>query len=258
MDLTWGGARYNFGSVTGRGLGTVADSLAAVRWAVFERGLVTMSELVCMLRTNFRGAKAERVRQELLRRAPKYGNDDGEVDEVAAWVTGVFSQEVRKHSCRRGGSYRAGIFSYGVHVLDGQYLGATPDGRRAGEPVSNGISPVNGTEMLGPTAVMRSAAKAGSSSLSDGTALNMRFSPALLASDESVDKLASLIQGYFTLGGRHVQFNVVDTETLKDAQAHPEKYPDLVVRVSGYCAYFTDLGRSVQEDIIARTEFGEV
>lgn len=258
MDLTWGGARYNFGSVTGRGLGTVVDSLAAVRWAVFERGMLTIEELVRLLCTNFRGAEGERIRQELVRRAPKYGNDDEEIDELAAWVTRVFSDEVKKHQCGRGGFYRPGIFSYGVHVLDGMYLGATPDGRRAGEPVSNGISPVNGTERAGPTAVLRSAARAGGSRLSDGTALNMRLSPALIESDESLEKLASLILGYFEMGGRHVQFNVVDTATLKDAQAHPENYPDLVVRVSGYCAYFTDLGRSIQEDIIARTQFGEL
>ncbi len=252
-DMTRGGAKYNFGSITGRGLGTVTNSLAAIRWAVFERKLLTMDELIGHLENNFRGA--ESVRRMLLVKAPKYGNDDGEIDEIAAWVSEVFCREVRKHRCGRGGFYRPGMFSYGVHVLDGLYLGATPDGRLAGEPVSNGISPVNGTELVGPTAVLQSAARAGSSPMSDGTALNMRFSPGLLESDESTGKLASLVKGYFALGGRHVQFNVVDNTTLKDAQKHPEKYPDLVVRVSGYCAYFTDLGTSIQNDIIARTNF---
>ncbi|MBU4175876.1 MAG: hypothetical protein KKB90_08085 [Actinobacteria bacterium] len=252
-DMTRGGAKYNYGSITGRGLGTVTNSLAAIRWAVFERNLLTMDELVRHLGNNFRGA--ESVRRMLLAKAPKYGNDDGKADELAAWVTRVFCREVRKHLCSRGGFYRPGMFSYGVHVMDGLYLGATPDGRLAGEPVSNGISPVNGTEMVGPTAVLQSAAKAAGSPLSDGTALNMRLSPGLLVSDEATGKLASLVEGYFALGGRHVQFNVVDNATLKDAQKHPEKYPDLVVRVSGYCAYFTDLGTSIQNDIIARTNF---
>jgi len=252
-DMTRGGAKYNFGSITGRGLGTVTNSLAAIRWAVFERNLLTVDELIGHLENNFRGA--ESVRRMLLAKAAKYGNDDGEADEIASWVTGMFCREVRKHRCGRGGFYRPGMFSYGVHVMDGLYLGATPDGRLAGEPVSNGISPVNGTELVGPTAVLQSAARAGSSPMSDGTALNMRLSPGLLDSDESTGKLASLVEGYFTIGGRHVQFNVVDTATLKDAQEHPEKYPDLVVRVSGYCAYFTDLGTSIQNDIIARTNF---
>jgi formate C-acetyltransferase len=252
-DMTRGGAKYNYGSVTGRGLGTVADSLAAMRWAVFEKELITMKELIHHIRSNFKDA--EPLRQELSKKAPKYGTDDKMADELAEWITESFCEEVRKHQCSRGGFYRPGIFSYGVHVLDGMSLGATPDGRKAGAAVSNGISPVNGTESGGPTAVMQSAASAGSALLSDGTALNLRLSPALLSSEENTDKLAAMIEAYFALGGRHVQFNVVDTATLKDAQAHPERYPDLVVRVSGYCAYFTDLGRSIQNDIISRTEF---
>lgn len=255
-DMTRGGARYNYGSITGRGLGTVADSLAAIRWAVFERRMLTMEELMHHLSTNFR--EDENLRLELKTRAPKYGTDDADADELARWVTEAFCEEVRKHKCSRGGFYRPGIFSYGVHVADGMSLGATPDGRRAGEPVSNGISPVNGTEREGPTAVLQSAARAGGALLSDGTALNLRLSPSLLRSEENEDKLASMIEAYFALGGRHVQFNVVDTATLRDAQDHPERYPDLVVRVSGYCAYFTDLGRSIQNDIIARTEFSRL
>lgn len=252
-DMTRGGAKYEFGSITGRGLGTVTDSLAAIKWAVFDQGFVSMDELMRHIKTNFRGAEA--LRQKLWRLAPKYGNDDPEADSIARWVTELFAREVRKHECGRGGFYRPGMFSYGVHVIDGLYLGATPDGRLAGEPVSNGISPVNGTEQNGPTAVLRSAAEAGAPPLSDGTALNMRLSPSLFSKDESVEKLTALVRGYFDIGGRHVQFNVVDTETLKDAQVHPERYPDLVVRVSGYCAYFTDLGKSIQDDIIARTNF---
>lgn len=252
-DVTRGGALYNYGSVTGRGLGTVADSLAAIRWAVYEEGLLDIRELMRHLRSNFR--RAEALRQTLINKAPRYGNDDAAADEMAAWVSGVFADAVRSHSCGRGGFYRPGIFSYGVHVVDGLLLGATPDGRRSGEPVSNGVSPSNGRERNGPTAVMSSAARATSAPLSDGTSLNMRLSPGMLDSEERAGKLGQLVRGYFDLGGRHVQFNVVDTETLRDARDHPERHADLVVRVSGYCAYFTDLGRSIQDDIIARTTF---
>lgn len=252
-DVTRGGALYNFGSITGRGLGTVADSLAAIRWAVFEERLLDMRELMRHLRSNFR--RAEALRQTLLNKAPRYGNDDPAGDDTAAWVSGVFADAVRSHPCGRGGFYRPGLFSYGVHVVDGLLLGATPDGRRSGEPVSNGVSPSNGRERNGPTAVMASAARATSAPLSDGTSLNMRLSPGMLDSGERTLKLGQLVRGYFDLGGRHVQFNVVDTETLRDARDNPERYPDLVVRVSGYCAYFTDLGRSIQDDIIARTTF---
>jgi pyruvate formate-lyase/glycerol dehydratase family glycyl radical enzyme len=253
VDMTRGGAKYNYGSITGRGLGTVANSLAALGWAVFEKNMLSMQEMTGHLRDNFAGA--EPLRRELQSKAPKYGTDDPAVDELASWVTEVFCREVRKHPCGRGGFYRPGIFSYGVHVADGMSLGATPDGRKAGEPVSNGISPVNATETGGPTAVLQSAASAGSAMLSDGTALNIKLSPSLLDTEEKAEKLAGMIEAYFAMGGRHVQFNVVDSATLRDAQAHPEKYPDLVVRVSGYCAFFTDLGRSIQDDIIARTEF---
>ncbi len=255
-DLTRGGARYNFGSITGRGLGTVIDSLAAIYWAVFEQRIVSMRRLMKALRKNFRGE--EKLRMTLLRKAPKYGNGDHVADELGKWVANLFCEEVRKHPCARGGFYRPGIFSYGVHVVDGLFLGATPDGRLAGEPVSNGISPVNGMEMSGPTATLRSAASVGAAHFSDGTALNMRLSPILLEGGESAEKIADLVRGYFMLGGRHVQFNVVDTQTLRDAQAHPEKYRDLVVRVSGYCAYFTDLGKPIQDDIIARAEFASL
>ncbi len=254
-DMTRGGARYNYGSITGRGLATVVNSLAAIKWAVFDKKLLTMSELMGAMRHNFSGQ--EDLRQQLLHKAPKYGNDDAAADDIARWVTQTFSDDVRSYPCGRGGFYRSAIFSYGVHVTDGMQLGATPDGRRGGDPVSNGISPANGTEMNGPTAVLRSAALSAGSDLSDGTALNMRFAPALLATEEGVEKLAFLTEAYFAMGGRHVQYNVVDTGILKDAQANPDKYRDLVVRVSGYCAYFTDLGRSIQNDIIARTEFGE-
>jgi len=254
-DMTRGGARYNHGHVNGQALATVANSLAAIRWAVFEQGLLTMEELVDLLGRDFKGA--EDIRQALLYKAPKYGNDDESADEMAAWVAETFCREVRKYPCWRGGRYRPSLFSSGTQTIEGFACGASADGRLAGEVVSNGISPTNGTEKNGTTAALRSAAHAGKALLTDGTALNMRLSPMTLDTDENVEKIAALIRAYFDLGGRHVQFTPFDTATLKDAQAHPEKYPDLVVKVSGYSAHFIDLPRQIQDDVIARTEFSD-
>lgn len=256
LDLTWGGARYNNAHVNAQGLATVANSLAAIRWAVFEERIVSMPELIKALRRNFKGY--EHLRQVLLRKAPKFGNDDDRVDGIAAWACEMFVNEVRKHKCWRGGRYRPSMFSSGTQDMEGSICGATPDGRLAGDPVSNGISPTNGTEWTGMTAVLHSVARAGSTFMSDGTALNINISPSTLANDENVEKMAALLEAYFVMGGRHVQFNPVDAETLRDAQNHPEKYPDLTVKVSGYSARFIDLSRSLQDDIIARTEFWEV
>jgi formate C-acetyltransferase len=254
-DITRGGARYNHASVSCQGLGTVVNSLAAIRWAVFEKKLVTMEELVKHLRNNFKSA--EELKQQLLRKAPKYGNDDPEADEVAAWVTDTLDKEARKH--RRvidGGTYRALLISaLGSQVSEGRVLGATPDGRLQGRPVSNGMSPANGTELNGMTAALHSTATASSASLSSGTAVNMTLNPLSIKTDEGAGKLASLLEAYFRLGGRQVQFNPMGRETLKDAQKNPGEYPDLMVKVSGYSYRFIDLSRSLQNDIIERTEF---
>jgi formate C-acetyltransferase len=222
---------------------------------VFEKKLVTMEELVKHLRNNFKSA--EELKQQLLRKAPKYGNDDPEADEVAAWVTDTLDKEARKH--RRvidGGTYRALLISaLGSQVSEGRVLGATPDGRLQGRPVSNGMSPANGTELNGMTAALHSTATASSASLSSGTAVNMTLNPLSIKTDEGAGKLASLLEAYFRLGGRQVQFNPMGRETLKDAQKNPGEYPDLMVKVSGYSYRFIDLSRSLQNDIIERTEF---
>ena len=254
-DITRGGARYNHASVSSQGLGTVANSLAAIRWAVFEEKLVTMEELVNHLRNNFEGA--EELRQQLLHKAPKYGNDDPKADELASWAAGVLDKEARKHKRPiDGGTYRALLISaVGSQIAEGRVLGATPDGRLRGQPVSNGMSPVNGTELRGMTASLHSAATASIPSLSSGTSFNMTLNPLTIRTDEGVEKLASVLEGYFALGGRQVQFNPMGRETLKDAQEHPEDYPDLMVKVSGYSYRFIDLSKAVQNDIIARTEF---
>ncbi|MBW1990305.1 MAG: glycyl radical protein, partial [Deltaproteobacteria bacterium] len=252
-DMTAGGARYNFGSIGGRGLATTADSLCAVKKAVFEEKWLSMAELVRLLDTNFRDAEDMRLR--LLKKTPKYGNDDPEADAMAGWVAKVFCEEVSRHKNIRGGPFRPGFFSYGMHVYDGMLLGATPNGRRAGEPVSNSLSPSTGSETKGPTAVINSYASLCHSRISNGSSLNIRLSPSLVRCEKGEKNLAALLAGFVKRGAMHVQFNVVDDTTLRAAQANPENYTDLVVRVSGYCAYFTDLGRAIQEDVIRRIAF---
>lgn len=258
MDMTQGGAKYNFNSISGRGLGTTTDSLAALKKVVFDDKIATMDEVIDALESNFRGKKGEKLRQILINRAPKYGNDDDYADGIAREITGTFCDIVMSKKAWRGGPYRASFFSYGMHVLDGNLLGATPNGRKAREPTSNSLSPSNGVEKKGPTAILKSCAKIDHTKIANGCALNIKLLPALLRDQERRKKLASLIKAYFKLGGSEVQLNVVDTQTLKDAQKHPEKYRDLVVRVSGYNAYFTDLGKPIQDDIIARQEFGSL
>jgi len=253
-DMTRGGARYDFGSISARGLGTAVNSLAAIRSAIYERGRCTMHELLAALDRNFSGH--EPLRQYLLHRTPGYGSDDPGTDALAADVVGFFCDEVSSRRSYRGGPLRPGFFSYGMHVLEGALLGATPDGRRSGEPISNSLSPANGSERAGPTGVFNSVASLPHDRISNGSALNVKLLPALLDGEQGRNHFAALIRGYFDRGGMEVQCNVVDDATLRDAQRHPERYRGLTVRVSGYSAFFTDLGPAIQDEIIARTSFG--
>jgi formate C-acetyltransferase len=176
---------------------------------------------------------------------------------MARWLVEAFTGLAETHTNARGGRYRAGMYSYGNHVIDGFYVGATPDGRRRGEPISNGISPSNRIgEGTGLTAYMKSAAAVRQGKLSGGVALNVRLHPAYIESDEGLGKMTALLATYFEMGGMHVQPNVVSDATLRAAQEDPEAYRGLVVKVAGYSAYFTDLGRSIQDDIIDRYQFG--
>jgi pyruvate formate-lyase/glycerol dehydratase family glycyl radical enzyme len=252
-DMTSGGADYSFGSIGGRGFGTAVDSLAAVRHFVFEKKAFTMRELLRMLDTNFRGAEKER--RMLLNRAPKYGMDHDGADEIARDVAAFFCREVSRERTILDGPFRPGFFSYGMHVLEGAYLGASPSGRLAGEPVSNSFSPSNGSERNGPTAMLRSIAKIDHSRISNGCAVNIKLLPGLFETNEGLDRMIGLVEGYFASGGMELQPNVVSNEVLLDAQKHPENYRDLVVRVSGYSAIFLDLGRPLQDEIISRCEF---
>ena len=251
-DMTAGGARYNFSSISARGLSTAVDSLMAVKHFVFDTAELPMRKLVKMLDTNFAGEEV--WRQRLKTKGPVYGADEPEADKLAKELVAFFCREVSRRKNARGGRFRPSFFSYGMHVFEGMLLGATPNGRRAGEPISNSFSPTNGAERNGPTAMLKSVASIDHRSISNGCALNVKFLPALFADDERRDKMVALVRTFFEQGGMEVQPNVVSNETLRAAQRDPDQYRDLVVRVSGYSAYFCDLGKPVQDEIISRTQ----
>jgi formate C-acetyltransferase len=250
-DYHAGGARYNTSYIQGVGLGTMADALTALKYHVFDRRTLSMAELLAALNADFAGH--EPTRQLLLNRTPRYGNDDDYADAVMTAVFDAYFAAVDGRPNTKGGSYHINLLPTTVHVYFGSVIGATPDGRRAAAPLSEGISPVQGADRRGPTAVARSAAKMDHAA-TGGTLLNQKFTPHLFQTDHDLDKLVRLIRAYFQMDGHHIQFNVVDAAVLRAAQQNPEQYRDLIVRVAGYSDYFCDLGRSLQDEIIARTE----
>jgi formate C-acetyltransferase len=250
-DYHDGGARYNTNYIQGVGLGTITDALTAIKYHVFDNKTFSMADLLAALRADFEGY--EGLHGTLRQRTPKYGNDDDYADDVMRSVFEVYFQAVDGRPNARGGRYRINLLPTTVHVYFGSVMGATPDGRKAGVPLSEGISPVQGADRQGPTAVLKSAAKM-DHSRTGGTLLNMKFNPQVLEGDDGLVNLKDLIRAYFRLDGHHIQFNVVDAETLRQAQAKPEEYQNLIVRVAGYSDYFVDLGKDLQNEIIARTE----
>ena len=254
VDVTAGGARYNFSGVQGVQIANVADSLAAVKQAVFDEHWLSAAELLDALRTNFEGR--ETLRQRLIHRAPKYGNDDDRVDAFEQRWADRYSELAAQHPTIRGGVYQPGFYTVSAHVPMGANVGATPDGRRAGDPLADGgLSPTAGRDSKGPTAVLRSVSKINLRLASNGTLLNMKFLPAFFDGKHALDKFVTLLRGFCTLEIPHVQFNVVSAETLRNAQAAPDEFRHLVVRVAGYSAYFTELDKELQDEIIRRTEF---
>jgi len=252
-DMADGGAKYNSGpAFIGTGIADLADSLAAVKHLVFEDAQLTLPELVGALREDFAGH--EDVRQLLITRAPKYGNDIDEVDELAREFTDYVADLVDGYTGYTGCKIVNGLYPVSSHVPHGKVVGALPSGRHAWMPLADGCSPFHGHDVCGPTAVIKSVAKIDHSRHTAGTLLNMKLHPNLLKEDRDLDNLAALIRSFFTLGGYHIQFNVVTGDTLRAAQDDPDKYRGLVVRVAGYSAYFTDLCKEMQDDIIARTE----
>jgi formate C-acetyltransferase len=250
-DYHDGGARYNTSYIQGVGLGTLTDAMAAVKTHVYERETLMMGELLTMLDADFAGY--ERERQLLLNRTPRYGNDDDAADSIMQTIFESYYAAVDGRKNTKGGEYHINLLPTTCHVYFGSVMIASPDGRRAGQPVSEGISPVQGADRCGPTAVLRSAAKI-DHLRTGGTLLNQKFTPSVLAGDEGLDNLVQLIRTYFKLDGHHIQFNVIDAATLRAAQKNPEQHRDLIVRVAGYSDYFCDLSLALQEEIIARTE----
>jgi len=250
-DYHDGGARYNTSYIQGVGLGTMTDVLSSLKYNVFDKKRIRMEELLKALKNDFKGA--EPLRQRLLNKTPKYGNDDDYADEIMRSIFEAYYREVTGRPNAKGGIYQINLLPTTVHVYFGRVTGATPDGRKASEPLSEGISPVQGADRKGPTAVIKSASKM-DHVRTGGTLLNQKFTPQLLADDDGIEKLAHLIRSYFKLDGHHIQLNVVSAETLRQAQKHPEKYRDLIVRVAGYSDYFVDVGVDLQNEIIKRTE----
>ena len=249
-DYHNGGARYNPTYIQGVGLGTLTDALTAVRYHVYDKKTLSMDDLLAAMEANFDGR--EDLRRALAHATPAYGNDDDYADEVAERVFTAYHDLLNGRPNTKGGVYRVNLLPTTVHIYFGAVTGALPNGRKAGVPLSEGISPTQGADVKGPTAVFKSAARI-DHSRTGGTLLNMKFSPAVLAGD-GIRNLAALVRGYFQLDGHHVQFNVVDADTLRAAQEEPEAYRNLIVRVAGYSDYFVDVGRALQNEIISRTE----
>jgi len=250
-DYNAGGARYNSNYIQGVGIGTLTDGFSSIRKHVFDNKTYTMSEFLEALKNNFEGN--ERMRQLIMNVTPKYGNDDDYADEIMKELFESFYSEVNGRKSVRGGTYRIDMLPTTCHVYFGSVTGATPDGRRSGQPQSEGISPVQGSDIYGPTAVIKSAGKM-DHIRTGGTLLNLKFTPDLVQNEEGIDKLSQLVRSYFKMDGHHIQFNVVSAATLRKAQKNPEQYKDLIVRVAGYSDYFCDLTEALQEEIIARTE----
>jgi len=252
LDITAGGAVYNFTGPQAVGLADVANSLAAVKKLVFDEKKVSMEELLDAVDKNFEGR--EELRQTLINKAPKWGNDDDYVDELACEVAKIYCEEVSQYKNTRGGVYRPGIYSVSANVPLGLHVAALPNGRLSRAPLADGIGPQHGTDLYGPTAVTKSAAKLDHEIITNGTILNQKFTPKLLENEMGKRGLLELIRSYFDLGGWHIQFNVVSADKLRAAQKEPDKYKSLIIRVAGYSAFFVELDKAVQDDIISRTE----
>jgi pyruvate formate-lyase/glycerol dehydratase family glycyl radical enzyme len=250
-DVTEGGAKYNRTGLTACGTANVADSLMAIKKLCFDDKTVSLREMYDALENNWEGY--EQLRQTVVNEVPHYGNDDDEVDGLATWALGLFADIMANADGARG-KFSGGTFTMTAHIYLGAMLGATPDGRKAGEPIADAISPRQGFDKRGPTAYLRSAAKLPHRALSNGDQLNIRFSPSSVEGDEGAEKLKALIKAYFSLDGMQVQFNVVSTAALREAQKKPDEYKDLVVRIAGFSTYFVSLDKFTQDDFIRRTE----
>lgn len=250
-DYNAGGAKYNTRYIQGVGIGTLADSLASIKYNVFDNANITMEKLIEALSKNFEGFEPER--QLFLNKTPKYGNDDQYADEMMIKAFNVYYELIDGKKAVNGGVYHIDMLPTTCHVYFGSVTGATPNGRKAGEVQSEGISPSHGADKNGPTGVLMSAAKMDHVK-TGGTLLNQKINPSLLEDEDGIEKLMAMVRTYFRMDGHHIQFNVCDAETLRAAQKNPENYKNLIVRVAGYSDYFNDLGEILQNEIINRTE----
>jgi pyruvate formate-lyase/glycerol dehydratase family glycyl radical enzyme len=253
-DVTEGGARYNFSGVQGIGIANLSDSLHALKGMVFDEQRLSFDELLAVLKANFATPEGEKIRARLLNRFDKYGNDIDVVDYISADLLRFYCKEVEKYKNPRGGYFTPGSYTVSAHVPLGAVVGATPDGRYAGEQLADGgLSPMLGQDSQGPTAVLKSVSKLDNYLLSNGTLLNVKFTPSTLEGEAGLHKLADFIRAFTKLKLQHVQFNVVNAQTLREAQQRPQDFAGLVVRVAGYSAFFVELSKEIQDDIIQRT-----
>ena len=257
MDVTAGGAIYNLSGIQMIQVANIADSLAAMKELLYDEKRFTGAELLHALRDNFEHEEALRVM--LLNRAPKYGNDVEWVDAIGAKWAAFFREHLEQHKNYRGGPYHTGMYTVSAHVPMGENVGATPDGRKAGQPLADGgMSPVYGRDISGPTAVLKSVSRLPSDLASNGGLLNMKFLPEFFATETGRRKFAQMLRTFVDLSIPHIQFNVVRREDLIAAKKNPEQYRGLTVRVAGYTAYFTELADELQNEIIARTAYSDI
>lgn len=256
-DVTQGGAKYNFSGIQMIQVANLADSLWAVKKLVFDEEKISKEELLSALRDNFK--EHEITRAVILNRAEKYGNDIDEVDMMGVKWAEYFKKRLENFRNYRGGLYHTGMYTVSAHVPMGENLGASPDGRLAEEPLADGgMSPVYGRDIKGPTAVLKSVSKIDKKLTSNGGLLNMKFLPEFFRTETGIDKFANMMRGFVDLEIPHIQFNVVRKEDLIAAKKNPENYRGLTIRVAGYTAYFTELSEKLQDEIIARTSYGDI
>ena len=254
-DITEGGAKYNFSGVQGIGMPNLSDSLYAIKEYVFEKKLYKYNDLIEILESNYNSERGEELRQNIINDGNKYGNDLEDVDNLSSNILRLYCKEVEKYKNSRGGSFIPGSYTVSAHIPLGEVVGATPDGRKDGEQLADGgLSPMVGRDKFGPTAVLKSVSKLDNFLLTNGSLLNVKLSPGPLNSEQGLENFVNFIYAFIKLKLQHIQFNVIGGELLKEAQLNPEKYSNLVVRVAGYSAFFTELNEKIQNDIINRTE----